>query len=182
MIEDSFIRTQDDSVYVSGKGIRRVVFWNDANGSTFVLSSVGDFDHPLVVEDCTVVYARATWHHWSGGRLFNMRGEGSGEGGHGLVFRNIVVEDPRPTLQHFMIAMDGVEPWSRPGNKRGAGNLHGILFQNISIAAPSVLGEPDVLWGMEDGLILDLVFDNVYIGGERIDSIDHFYHNEFVLD
>ena len=60
--------------------------------------------------------------------------------------------------------------------------MQGILFQNISIAAPSVLGEPDVLWGMEDGLILDLIFDNVYINGTRIDSIDHFYHNEYVLN
>ena len=25
----------------------------------------------------------------------------------------------------------------------------GITFQNITIAAPSVLGEPDVLWGFE---------------------------------
>ena len=40
---------------------RRVVFWNDANGSTFVLSPVGSVGlekHPLVVEDCTV-----TDHH-----------------------------------------------------------------------------------------------------------------------
>ena len=142
-----FPRTQDDSIYVNGHGIRwaqfwkaqvyivciiyiiygyaascniindasiiiiidifniirRVVFWNDANGSAFVLSNVGNEgieSHPLVVEDCTVlfwiyycdqayhelialikiiiktvigniktikvVYARATWHHWSG--------------------------------------------------------------------------------------------------------------------
>ena len=136
LIEDCFIRTQDDSTYVQGRGIRRVVYWNDSNGSTFVLSSVGGFDHPLVVEDCTVVYARATWHHWAGGRLFNMRGEGGGEGGPDLVFRNIVVEDHRPTLQHFMIAMQGVEPWSDPDrNRRKSGDLHGILFQNITIAA-----------------------------------------------
>ena len=27
----------------------------------------------------------------------------------------------------------------------------------------------------------DLVFDNVVIGGEKIDSVEQFYHNEFVL-
>ena len=61
-------RTQDDSIYVNGHGIRwssmaivtsrRVVFWNDANGSAFVLSPVGSEGlekHPLVVEDCTVI-------------------------------------------------------------------------------------------------------------------------------
>ena len=54
-------------------------------------------------------------------------------------------------------------------------------MQNITIAAPSVLEQPEVLWGMADGLIYDLIFDNVTIGGKKIDSLDQFYHNEFVL-
>ena len=41
LVEDCFIRTQDDSTYVTGAGIRRVVYWQDANGSTFVLSPLG---------------------------------------------------------------------------------------------------------------------------------------------
>ena len=41
LIEDCFIRTQDDSTYVNGRGIRRVVYWQDGNGSTFVLSPIG---------------------------------------------------------------------------------------------------------------------------------------------
>ena len=48
--------------------------------------------------------------------------------------RNIVVEDPRPTLQHFMVAMQGVEPWSNPETKRDPGDLIGILFQVIFIS------------------------------------------------
>ena len=59
--------------------------------------------------------------------------------------------------------------------------MFGITFQNISIAAPSVLGEPEVLWGMEDGLIYGLVFDNVTIGGDTVENVDYFYHNEYVL-
>ena len=73
LIEDCFLRTQDDSLYVNGLGIRRTVLWNDANGSSFVLSSLPQLaDRKLVVEDCDVIYARAKWHHWSGGRVFNM--------------------------------------------------------------------------------------------------------------
>ena len=56
-LEDSFIRTQDDSMYVQGRGVRRVVFWNDVNGVPFLLTKVGEpgmEDHDLVVEDCTV--------------------------------------------------------------------------------------------------------------------------------
>ena len=41
LIEDCFIRTQDDSTYVNGRGIRRVVYWQDGNGSTFVLAPLG---------------------------------------------------------------------------------------------------------------------------------------------
>ena len=49
-----------------------------------------------------------------------------------------------------------------------------IFFQNISIAAPNVLDESDLLWGMEDGLIYGLVFDNVTINGYIV--------NEYVLN
>jgi len=179
LIEDCFIRTQDDSTYVNGRGIRRVVYWNDYNGSTFVLSAIPN--RKLIVEDCDIIYARAGWHRWSGGRLFNMRGEGKGRGGEGVVFRNIRVEDPRPTLQHFMVAMQGLRPYADPAQRRrGPGDLTGILFQNIEIAAPSSLAEPDILWGTPDAQITDLMFDNVTIGGKKISELDHFKHNEHV--
>ena len=41
LIEDCFIRTQDDATYVKGRGVRRVVYWQDVNGSTFVLTPIG---------------------------------------------------------------------------------------------------------------------------------------------
>ena len=66
--------------------------------------------------------------------------------------------------------------------RRGPGDLYGIVFQNITIAAPSVLDEPDILWGMSDGLIYGLIFDNVVIGNKTIENIEHFYHNEYVID
>merc|ERR1712210_56237 len=90
-------------------------------------------------------------------------------------------EDPRPTLQHFFLLMEGCEPWSRPDqHRREPGDLLGITFQNITIAAPSILGEPDVLWGFQGGEIRDLVFENLVIGGEKIEGTEHFYTNEFV--
>ena len=42
IVEDSFVRPQDDSSYVGGRGMRRVVFWQDSNGSTFVMSNIGN--------------------------------------------------------------------------------------------------------------------------------------------
>ena len=77
----------------------------------------------------------------------------------------------------------GLQPWSNPdGKRRGPGDIYGLTFQNISIAAPSVLGEQEVIWGMEDGLVYGLVFDNVTIGQDSVDSVDYFYHNQYVLD
>ena len=181
LIEDCFIRTQDDSLYVNGLGIRRCVLWNDANGSSFVLSAVPQLtDRQLVVEDCDVIYARAKWHRWSGGRVFNMRGEGGKPAGAGVIFRNINIEDPRPTLQQFFVCMTVPEPYSKDGGKRGAGDLSGILFQNISIAAPSVLGEPQLLWGLPDARIRNLTFENLTLAGKPVRDAAFFKTNEFV--
>ena len=82
----------------------------------------------------------------------------------------------------------------------------GITFQNITIAAPSILDEPDVLWGFQGGhnnqdnfveinekynlfkicasggAIRNLVFENLVIGDEKIVGKDHFYTNEYVHD
>ena len=91
-----------------------------------------------------------------------------------ITFKAIRVKDPRPSLHHLKTLMED--------RKRGLGDLYGITFNNINIAAPSVLGEQEVLWGMEDGLIYGLVFDNVTIGGQPVESVDYFYHNEFVFD
>lgn len=180
-IEDCFLRTQDDSLYVNGLGIRRTVLWNDANGSAFVMSAMQNVNgKKMVVEDCDVIYSRAKWHHWSGGRVFNMRGEGKGAAGQGTIFRNINIEDPRPTLQHFFICMGVPEPYAKNGNKREAGDLSEILFQNVTIAAPSVIGEPEMLWGLTDARIRNLRFENLTVGGKLIRDASFFKTNEFV--
>ena len=88
------------------------MFWNDSNGSTFVLSHIGTpvlNTHPLIIEDCTVLYSRSHGYHVAGGGIFNMRGSGHGSGGYTITFRNIIVEDPRPTLQPFKIIMECME-------------------------------------------------------------------------
>ncbi len=181
LIEDCFLRTQDDSLYVNGLGIRRCVLWNDANGSSFVLSSLSSVgDRKLVVEDCDVIYARAKWHHWSGGRVFNIRAENNGEGGSGVIFRNINIEDPRPTPQQFFLCMTVPPPYSNEAKISDAGDVSGVLFQNISIAAPSVLGEPQVLWGQSDARIRNLTFENMTVAGKPVRDAEFFKTNDFV--
>ena len=95
-------------------------------GSPFYLPN----DHPLVIEDCTVVYARSKFHHNAGGSVFSLRGKGQGSGGFTITFRNIVVEDPRPTHMHFKIMMTALPPWGNPEDRtRGPGDIYGITFQ-----------------------------------------------------
>ena len=50
------------------------------------------------------------------------------------------------------------------------------------VAHGVVEDEPELLWGMEDGLIYGLVFDNVTIGNQTVDSVDFFHHNQYVFD
>ena len=41
-----------------------------------------------------------------------------------------MVEDPRPTLQHFFIMMEGEEPWGdSDDHTRDPGDLFGVTFQ-----------------------------------------------------
>lgn len=179
LIEDCFIRTQDDSLYVNGPGIRRCVLWNDANGSSFVLSSIPQLEgRRLIVEDCDVIYSRAKWHHWSGGRVFNMRGENDEAGGAGVIFRDIRITDPRPTLQQFFLCMKVPEPYG--DGEQGKGDLSGVLFQNITIAAPSVLGEPQLLWGHRSARIRQLTFENLTLQGRAVTVPEFFKTNEYV--
>ena len=83
--------------------------------------------------DCLLVTCpalRSKFKHTAGGCVFNMRGQGQGSGGSSVTFRNIVVEDPRPTHMHFKIMMEGFPPWSNPEErKRGPGDLYGITFK-----------------------------------------------------
>ena len=176
-IEDSFIRTQDDGSYVNGRGTSRVVFWTDANGSSFVLSALPNT--PVVVDDIDVIYARAAYNKWAGGRIFNMRGLGGGAAGAGVVFSNVRLEDTRPTLQAFFIAMTDDPPYLS-GQSRAAGALGGVTFDNISLAASSVLGEPDILWGSQIAPIQNLTFDALTIAGTPVLDASHFTTNEYV--
>jgi hypothetical protein len=168
-IEHCFLRTQDDGCYVNGVGISDTVFWNDANGSAFVLSSLPQLtNRTLLVRDCDVIYARAKWIYWGGGRVFNMRGEGSGNCGAGVVFSNINIEDPRPTMQSFFGCMTVPAPYG--SDSRGAGDWSGTVFRNVRIATTNRNSEPEMLWGAPGAQIHDLTFDNLTVGGIEIRS------------
>jgi hypothetical protein len=170
-ISNCFLRTQDDACYVNGVGINDTVYWNDANGSAFVLSALPNLtNRTLLINECDVIYSRAYWINWSGGRVFNMRAEGGSACGAGIIFSNINISDPRPTMQHFFVCMQMLSPYSSPTNSRAAGDLSGVKFINVSIAATNRNSEPEILWGASNGpaYIHDLTFDNLKVGGVTV--------------
>ena len=109
-----------------------------------------------------------------------MRGEGAGAAGAGVIFRNINIEDPRPTLQQFFLCNTVPAPYAKQSPRRGAGDVAGLRFQNISIAAPSVLGEPQILWGQPDARIRQLTIENLTLGGVPVVDPKFFQSNEWV--
>jgi len=70
--------------------------------------------------------------------------------------------------------------YSGAGEARTAGDLAGVRFENVSIAAPSVLGEPQLLWGGPDARIHDLVFENLTVAGKTVREAGFFQVNEEV--
>jgi hypothetical protein len=108
-----------------------------------------------------------------------MRGENNREGGAGVIFRNIRIEDPRPTLQQFFLCTTVPPPYSKSG-ERGEGDVSDIVFENISIAAPSILGEPQLLWGHGRARIRNIRFENLVMGGKPVTAPAFFKTNEFV--
>jgi len=177
-IANCFLRTQDDSCYVNGVGISDTVYWNDANGSSFVLTALPELtDRTLVVRDCDVIYSRAQWINWSGGRVFNFRGLGGGNCGSGVIFTNINIEDPRPTMQSFFGCLQIPEPYG--SGTRAAGDWAGTIFRNVAIAATNHNAQPEILWGHTNAMIHDLIFDNLTVGGVTV-LANIFKTNEFV--
>jgi autotransporter-associated beta strand protein len=163
-IHNCFLRTQDDSSYVNGVDMGGIVYWNDANGSAFVLTGLPNLtNRTLLVHDCDVIYSRAYWINWSGSRVFNMRGVGSGACGSGVIFSNINVEDPRPTMQIFGCWMALTSPYG--SGSRSPGDWSGTIFKNLNISVPNPNYQPEILWGTNNAQIHDLTFDNLTVRG-----------------
>jgi len=192
LVEDCFIRTQDDCSYIKGDR-RRCVFWTDVNGAIFHMAGIPK-TFPIVIEDCDVIYARNRSKSWRGGRVFSQRAEGNAEQYNvNLLIRNFRIEDKRPTLQTFQLysseAFKGKGDATIGNPLRGitgstiGSSYSGITFQNITVAAQSVCGLPEVLYGCKESPWSGITFDNVVIAGKKLTGLNDFEHvNEHVTN
>jgi hypothetical protein len=157
----------------------RVTTWNDANGCAFLFSAGGGSRERVALTDSTVIYARASWAWWSGGRVFCHRGAFSGVVMSGVEVNGVVVEDRLPTLNAFELDLTG-------DNGGGGAPVHdaafaGVAFRNIAVAnwstvrktlggRPLPFGIPNLMFAAGARVLFEnLAFDNVTIAGERVD-------------
>ena len=169
LVEDCFIRPQDHSLLVNGRGIRRTVPWDDANGSSFLPSALDDLGgtrhrrgglrHPPLPRPSAPPERPSCFQH-------ARRGQGSGREERGF-----------PEHQHrgppldppAILDLHGRAPTLQPGQagtRTGRPLRHSI--ENLSIAAPSVLVESEILHGLPNARIGKLTFRNLtFPGGDH---------------
>ncbi len=182
-VEDCFFRHQDDALYIRGMGVRRCVLWSDVNGTPFRCSFLNSDRGPsfpptlppeLIVEDCDVIFSRGVFS-LSDSTTNGIIGtpsaydnqktytDGALNTGQHVIFRNIRVSDPKPVryLLGFHPTADDpakIEVWG------------GIRFQNIDYQFPQTWGWKNRLIGTSTGPIRYFSFDNVTIGGARVNA------------
>jgi hypothetical protein len=148
-VSDLFMRTQDDSMYTAmmkdgpppgcpQPSFERLSVWNDANGASFVVTGVGS-----TLRDSDVLYARASYAWWTGGRVFSTRRMGPVAN---VTIFNIRVHDPLPSLNAFQIdESDGspgevMLPWDGyVGATSTHRSFHDVAFVDITIANLSTM-------------------------------------------
>jgi hypothetical protein len=185
-LEDSFIRTQDDGTYLKGRGVRRMVYWVDCNGTALKINMISRMnpDHYLkdkfYVEDIDILYGRSHWpgsmgHNVLGGRadfrLLRGRANNLNDSSH-IVFRNINFSDPMPLRKMFGYST------GRGGEKEHVG----VRFENIRATENSLYGYRASMWGIPNGPLRDFVLSNVVLAGRQVKSRDDMEFNEHVVN
>ena len=156
----------------------RVTTWNDANGCAFILSAGGGDRERVTLRDSDVVYARASWAWWPGGRVFCQRGAVTGASMAGATVDGVRVEDRLPSLNAFEFDM------TSGGGKTPAGAhdaaFADVAFRNVAIAnwstvretldkRPLPFGLPNLLFAAGQRVVFENVaFENVSIAGEGV--------------
>jgi hypothetical protein len=171
-----FMRTQDDSMYLScgqrapgcaATTYARVTTWNDANGAAFCFTGNG-----TTLSDSDVIYARASWEWWDGGRVFSQRGKWPV---HNVTVSNVRLSDPLPSMNTFQL--------------KSTGGATDLTFKNVNVAALSTAlacpnfgggcncvpkcGQgplPDGMPNLLTGIVRNVSFNNVTIRGASIST------------
>lgn len=176
-VSDLFLRTQDDAMYLAcgencTTSFSRVTTWCDANGAAFIFSASGGQRERVSLTDSAVIYARASWAYWTGGRIFSQRGAVSGSTMAGVTIDGVVVEDRLPSLNAFELDMTSDNP-----APLSDASFADVTFRNIVIAnwstvretlkrEPLPFGIPNLCVAGPGAVFRNVAFDNVSIAGQ----------------
>ncbi|WP_242155530.1 T9SS type A sorting domain-containing protein [Aestuariivivens sediminis] len=183
-VSDCFFRTQDDAFYYGANNVNQHdnVVWNDANGAVLFLQNILD-GSTSTFRDVKVIYHRAHWHWWSGGRIVSFRERSNGITISNVTVTNILVEDPLPAFPPFYATMI-----DDPGGVNI--NLNNILIENVhqehdgvttsfvpqgdSKPQNTMIGVPSQVWE-------NIWFKDCYFNGKILTSFeDGNFYTEYV--
>ncbi|PWD99486.1 T9SS type A sorting domain-containing protein [Marinilabilia rubra] len=170
-ISDCFFRVQDDAFYLGATNVNAHdnVVWNDANGAVLFLPRAID-GSSCQFKDITVIYHRANWHWWEGGRIISMRETDPGTTISNVHVKNILVEDPLPAFPPFYATMV-------PGT--GDVTLNNIIIENVhqehdgvSTSLDQDRGKPqNTMVGLDSSRKWEnITFKNCYFNGKTLTS------------
>ncbi len=183
-ITDCFFRCQDDVFYYGGDNVKisNCVTWNDANGAVVYVTKGATTMDMSYFKDIKVIYHRAYWHYWDGGRVISFRDRKPGNTIKNVQIRNVLIEDPKSAFPPFFLKM------SNPDNSSAAVNFENIIIENVrqeypAVTVPGRAPTRNTMLGLDDARkFKNITFKNCYYNGKWLGSFQDgdFLVNKFV--
>jgi hypothetical protein len=162
LIEDSFLKVNDDVVKFYGKNqtARRLTIWQQVNGAPFQLGWGGDGQAAsnCLAEDITIIRTENTRRNpgkTSNTSLLNLQKQGSNSRISGVTIRRVVIEDD---ALHLL------------GIKDASGSITGIQLQDIRIHGR--IGAPGYLLTSGRGSVEQVSFENIHVAGKKVNQLE----------
>jgi len=184
VISDCFFRVQDDVFYYGGDNVKisNCVTWNDANGAVVYVTKGATSIDLSYFKDIKVIYHRAYWHYWDGGRVISFRDRKPGDVIKNVQIRNVLIEDPKSAFPPFFLKI------SNPDNSNKAVTFDNIIIENVRQEYPAVTlpgREPtrNTMLGLDDARkFKNITFKNCYYNGKWLGSFQdgNFLVNKYV--
>jgi len=194
-ITDCFFRCQDDHFYYGGDNVRisNCVCWSDYNGAVLYVTKGAKTMESSYFKDVKVIYHRAGWHYWEGGRVISFRDRKPGHTIKNVQISNVLVEDPFPAFPPIYAKM------LNPDNSGASIDYDNIIIESVEQEHPGVSGAGDSNYGKPRNTMLGLddarkfrniTFKNCYYNGKWLGSFadgdflvnKHVENITFILD